>query len=510
MKPNLEINRFLQRQINKYLSPELIEQNESIQKFIEAVNQTYINYEKDAELFEQSSRLNDIEYQEINDTLKSKLSKINEFQEKLIQAIYQLTDAELTDHVSTDVIDLLKILNDEIKLKKDYQQQLFNAKLEAEKASEAKSDFLSIMSHEIRTPLNAIIGMIYIMEKEEHLEHFRENLNVLKLSANNLFLLINDILDYNKIEAGKIELEEIPFNFSVLVDQIKSSLTVKAEENLNKISIKTDTDFNPNVIGDPLRIGQILTNLVSNACKFTQNGEIKISLETLTLEKEKIHFRIKVADNGIGIEKEKFDVIFQKFGQAESKTTRKYGGTGLGLIISRKLLQLMNSDIVLKSKVGKGSTFQFDLQLPLVQSEKNNFSEMNEFNEIQLNGLKVLLVEDNLINTKIAVKILSNWGIEIETAENGLVGVNMFQNNRYDLILMDLSMPVMDGYEATSIIRTKDTKIPILALTASASYGYLEKAMKMGVNDYIIKPFNPKELNYKLSKYHQDKFYSTV
>lgn len=509
MKTNIEINRFLQRQINKFLSPELIDQNENLRNFIDAVNQTYTNYEKDAELFEQSSQLNDIEYQKINDKLKSELLKINEFQEKLIQAIYQLTDTELSEPFSSDVIDLLKILNKEIKLKKDYQKQLFHAKLDAEKASEAKSDFLSIMSHEIRTPLNAIIGMVYLMEKE-NLGAFNENLNVLKLSANNLFLLINDLLDFNRIEAGKIELEEIPFNFSLLLEQIKSSLTSKAEENLNKIKIITDADFNPNLIGDPLRIGQILTNLVSNACKFTQNGTIKISINTISVNNKNIHFSVKVADNGIGIEKEKFDLIFQKFTQAESKTTRKYGGTGLGLVISRKLLQLMNSDIVLKSKVGKGSTFQFELQLGLIQSENNNFSEMNEFNEIQLNGLKVLLVEDNLINTKITVKILSNWGIEIETAENGLIGVEMFLENRYDLILMDLSMPVMDGYEASAIIREKDSKIPIIALTASASYGYLEKALKMGVNDYIIKPFNPKELNYKLSKYMQNKVYSTL
>lgn len=505
MKPKIEINRFLQRQINKFLSPELIEQNESIRKFIEAVNQTYINYEKDAELFEQSTRLNDIEYREINKKLKDELLSKSEFQNQLIMAINQLNVSKLSTHRSTDLNDLLQILNDEIKFKQEFQDQLYHAKLEAEKASEAKSDFLSIMSHEIRTPLNAIIGMIYIMEKEQNLDHFKENLSVLRLSANNLFLLINDILDYNKIEAGKIDLEEIPFHFTTLVNQIKSSLTVKAEENLNKISVYTDVDFNPNVIGDPLRIGQIITNLVSNACKFTQNGEIKISIETLTIEKEMINFRVKVSDNGIGIEKENFELIFQKFSQAESKTTRKYGGTGLGLIITKKLLQLMNSDIALKSKVGVGTTFYFDLKLPLVISDVQQASAINEFNEIQLNGLKVLLVEDNLINTKIAVKILTQWGIIIETAENGLIGVDKFQNNRYDLILMDLSMPVMDGYEATSIIRTKDAKIPILALTASASYGYLEKAMKMGVNDYIIKPFNPKELNYKLSKYYQEK-----
>jgi len=491
----ITVNNHLNRQIKKFLLDENIRNNPQVVNFIAAVSQTYSNYDKDADLHQQATRLNDAEYQEVNSKLKEELEEKVFFENKLIKTIYKLT--------GDDLISLVKILNKEIEIKKEHQEMLFAAKANAERANEAKSDFLSIMSHEIRTPLNAIIGLIYIMEKENTLASFQENLEVLKHSSNNLFLLINNILDFSKIEAGKVDIEKIPFNLKELVIQISKSLELQASENLNKIKLIIDDDFKPNVISDPLRLSQIMTNLISNAIKFTRGGEIIIEMNQISLIGGISTFKVQVKDSGIGIDLDKFNLIFEKFSQAETTTTRKFGGTGLGLVITKKLLNLLDSDINIDSKINEGSNFYFVLQLPIDADFADQTDRIfsNDYKEKDLDGLQVLLVEDNLINVKIADKIISQWNVNVDIAHNGLIAVEKHLANQYDVILMDLSMPIMDGYEATTIIRERDKKIPIIALTASASHGYLDRAIKLGINDYVIKPFSPKELNMKLYKY---------
>jgi len=501
-KNNLHIH--LNRQINKFLSDDIINDNPSLQKFIEVVNQSYLNYEKDAELFEQSIRLNDIEFYEINRKLEDQLFKKKGVQAKLIEAIKQLnTNNEIELDTDDNLIYLLQILHNEIVFKKEFEEQLFIAKSNAEQANEAKSDFLSIMSHEIRTPLNAILGLLYIMEKEDTIESFHENLGVLKTSAQNLFLLLNNILDFNKIESGKIDLEKIPFNLKDLVLEITKSLEVKAIENQNSIEIIIDENFIPDIIGDPLRLSQIITNLVLNAIKFTKGGLIKVKIDQVGQNNNNTVFRVQIIDNGIGIDLDKFDSIFQKFTQADSKTSRQFGGSGLGLVIAKKLLVMMQSDIELMSEIGRGSNFGFVLEMPIFNKNVSSsvLTSTSSYVEKNFTGLKVLLVEDNLINVKVADKILKQWGVEVEVAMNGLIATEKHKSGSYDLILMDLSMPVMDGYEATTIIRSSNSTIPIIALTASTSYLSLEKALQIGINEYITKPFSPKELNVKLSKY---------
>jgi signal transduction histidine kinase/CheY-like chemotaxis protein len=498
------LHRHLKRQIDKYLTDEDICNNPNLISFFETINQTYLNYERDAELFEQSARLNDKEYFEINAKLKEELNKKEFFQKKLIEAIKQLNDDGKKLNGDDNFLDLLHILHKEIEIKKEFQEKLFKSKAYAEEANEAKSEFLSIMSHEIRTPLNAIIGLIYIMEKENSLQSFHENIEVLKHSAQNLFLLINNILDFSKIEAGKVDIERIPFNIIDLVKQIARSLEARASENLNTIEVIVDKDFVPNLISDPLRINQVITNLVSNAIKFTEDGTIKIKLNQIAIQGKMSTFKIEVIDSGIGIDKERFQSIFEKFAQAETNTSRQYGGTGLGLVITKKLLNLLGSEIKFESELGSGSNFYFTLNLPIdTKLSAVNTNDLHEdYKEENLKGLRVLLVEDNMINTKIAQKIMGQWDVIVDNAENGLVGVEKFNSNSYDVILMDLSMPVMDGYDATIRIRENDKLIPIIALTASASFGYLDRALQIGINEYIIKPFNPKELNMKLRKYY--------
>jgi CheY-like chemotaxis protein len=259
----------------------------------------------------------------------------------------------------------------------------------------------------------------------------------------------------------------------------------------------------PNLISDPLRISQILNNLVSNALKFTANGKVQIKITQEAFLNKISTFKVEVIDTGIGIEKENFKKIFKKFSQADNKTSRKYGGTGLGLVITQRLLHLLGSDIAFSSEPGEGSNFYFTLNLPIVTNSQtiDSHSIQDSYEEINLKGLKVLLVEDNMINIKIAQKIMQKWDVEVDLAENGEVAIEKFNANTYHIILMDLSMPVMDGYEATTEIRKTDKLIPIIALSASASFGYLDRALQIGINEYIIKPFNPKELNMKLHKY---------
>ena len=487
-------HRTLVRQIKKHI-PNFDSTCPNLQAFLDSVNQTYSNFERDKELFEQASKLNDNEFRGITEQLKLQLKEKNDFQIKLQQLILSLDENYSSANENVEINQLINILKLQIENKNKFQKELVEAKNLAEKANSAKTDFLSMMSHEIRTPLNAIIGLLYIMEKENTHESFIENLDILKFSANTLHVLINDILDFNKIEEGKVDLEKIPFNIKFLISEIKKSLETKAQEKENKIKLFIDEDIVEELVGDPFRIGQIITNLVSNAIKFTLNGVIIITLDLISKDKDFSTIKVSIKDTGIGIPKDKFELIFEKFTQADNQITRKFGGSGLGLVITSKLLRLMDSVIELQSEVNVGSTFAFKLTLPIAKdfiSEKTQKKEHLLQIEEDLNGMKILLVEDYDINVKVAKKILSRWNVSIDVAENGIVALKKYKKNKYDVILMDIQMPEMDGYTATKYI---------LAITASASIGNQEKASSNGMNDYVTKPFNPIELNMKLKKY---------
>lgn len=382
-------------------------------------------------------------------------------------------------------------------------KQLIIAKEEAERSSRVKADFLSTMSHEIRTPLNGVLGNINLLLLEDPRKDQMDKINTMKFSAENLLTLINDILDFNKIDEGKLKLESVDFNLIELIKNVKAGFDPMAGSKKIALILQLDQNIPEQVIGDPTRLTQIITNLLGNAVKFTEKGEVKLSISSRKLPGNSVEIYFKIIDSGIGISPQQLQNIFESFSQASSDTTRKYGGSGLGLAISKKLLDIMGSRIQVKSKQGVGSEFLFKLIFEKGQAKSIESSDEEQESEPEvrnLKGLKVLLVEDNKINTRIAKQMLEKWEIEVEWAEDGQAAINKFKPGKYDLIFMDLHMPIVDGFEATRAIRKIDQKIPIVALTAAIKIQDKNKVLEAGMNEFVSKPFKPKELFALISK----------
>jgi len=380
---------------------------------------------------------------------------------------------------------------------------LEEANKEAERASKAKAAFLSTMSHEIRTPLNAIIGMTHMLMDGQTPKDQLEQLRITNFSAKTLLSLVNDILDFSKIDAGKIIFESISFHLRNLLLEINESLKINADGKRLPLVLEIEKEVPDFVLGDPVRLTQILTNLIGNAIKFTETGEVRLVVAVVNKGGQDMELSFTVKDTGIGIPKEKHETIFKRFQQADSGTTRNYGGTGLGLAITKQLVELQQGRIEVESAVGKGSKFTVFLGFGRSQDTEPD-KEQQLKNQSKLQGYKVLLVEDNLINQKVACNFLRKWEMYYEVANNGQEALKLVSDNEYDLILMDIQMPIMDGFEATRRIRkmtdARKRAIPIVALTASAPLEVREKIFAAGVSEYVIKPFNPSELFGKLEK----------
>ncbi len=409
-----------------------------------------------------------------NNEIQAQKEEIEEKAEKL-----NLTNRHLTE----------KILELEVT-----QTNLIQAKEDAEKANVIKSQFLSVMSHEIRTPMNAVIGLTEILIDDNPRNDQIENLNLLKFSAGSLLDLISGILDYSKLEANKVEFENVSFNLNSLVDNISKVFSEKINRKHIEFSVEYDKRIPEELVGDPSRITQVLNNLIGNAVKFTSKGEISFSVSAVKINTDNCLLEFSVSDSGIGIPENKIEDIFNIFTQASSSITREFGGTGLGLAITKKLLQIMNSDISVESREGFGSTFSFQLQLPVAKKPESIISVIADNNSNSLNGYKVLVVEDNVINVKVVTKFLSKWGAQFDISENGDIAVQMAKKIKYDVILMDLQMPVMDGYQATEEIRKFDLITPIIAVTAEVLQEKKHKLKDMKWNGIVIKPFKPEEL----------------
>ena len=394
----------------------------------------------------------------------------------------------------------------DITYQKNTEKTLIEAKEAAIKSSLVKAQFLSSMSHEIRTPMNAVIGLIYLMLQEDPRPDQKAHLETLKFSAENLLELINDILDFSKIEAGKIEINAIDFSLEEIIKNINHGFGTRAAEKGIGLSLNYDERLPSMLIGDPLRLSQIMNNLINNAIKFTDEGGIDITIKMKEERNSEVDIFFSVEDTGIGIPSDKLKTIFEDFSQVDNANLRQ--GTGLGLSITKELLKLQNSQIEVESTFGEGSVFYFTLTFKksYIREEKLDSALIHDCNTScknnSLEGMRILLVEDNKINQKVTKKFLTKWGVETTIADNGQIALDCVQINDYDLVLMDMQMPVMNGIEATKAIRAlggKFDKLPIIALTASAVLDMKRNAIKAGLNGFITKPFTPDILYAKIA-----------
>ncbi len=394
-------------------------------------------------------------------------------------------------------------------IRKD-NQALIKAKEVAENTAEMKQRFLASMSHELRTPLNVVIGTANLLEQSEHTQQQQKYIDALKITSQSLLGLINNILDVSKIESGKIELENKPFELTKLLEDLMQLYSFKSRDKKLGLYKKFDLSLPNYVIGDSLRLNQVLINLLDNAMKFTDSGgEVELKAKVIDESEDDVAICFQVSDSGIGIAPEKINSIFDSFVQADESTTRIYGGTGLGLSISQHLVSLFGGQLEVESEYGKGATFGFTINL--IKDKETVFippEERVEFSTVRANDdyTKILLVEDHDFNQMIAIQLLKNWSnkIEVDIAHNGKEGVEKVRKNYYDLVLMDIAMPEMDGLTATKMIRTElpeeKKNIPIIAMTAHALKTEMEKCFAAGMNDFISKPIDQSLLFKKINK----------
>lgn len=413
------------------------------------------------------------------------------------------SDISLRKKMEEDLLEANKVTELSLAKVNKTLDELTIAKKELEASMKVKGQFMANMSHEIRTPMNAVIGFTDLLLKTPLNQEQKQYIEAVKISGKNLLTIINDILDFSKIESGKLVLEKIKFNLSSAVSTVSELMQPKSVEKNIHLSTKIDPKIPDNLIGDPTRLNQILLNLLGNAIKFTNQGEINISVDLQSDANDMVELKFSIKDTGIGIPKEKLPTLFREFNQVSNETTRKYGGTGLGLAIVKQLVELQEGTVAVESEVNKGSTFSFILKFKKDLSSKVENKETDELYEVgNLEGIHVLLVEDNVLNQILAKKVLTDWKMEVEIAENGLIGIEKLKKTDFDIILMDIQMPEMDGYEATIAIRKTlpqpKNNTPIIAMTAHALSGEAEKCANVGMNDYISKPFEQKVLYSKI------------
>ncbi|MEA5426976.1 PAS domain S-box protein [Arcicella lustrica] len=456
-----------------------------------------------------SKNLFDITPQRIQDKMTSYLEAIAKYgsYKGLVKVVHKNGSFRtwLSNSVLSELLDGRKYvignavdMTERIKM----ERELISAKVLAERNAHAKDVFLANMSHEIRTPMNAITGFANLLKETKLDSEQKEFVSNINTAAENLLGIINDILDLSKIESGHLVIESVPFNLYEVIKNIKSVLTYKALGKNLELDYQISASIPHTILGDPTRLTQILLNLTNNAIKFTEAGSVKIVLDLQSENEDEYNILFKIIDTGVGIPQDKLMVIFDRFAQANSDTTRKFGGTGLGLSISKLLIELQQGNIFVESEEHVGSTFYFNLSFKKVKGEIIQKQETYLLPIDPHKKVRILLAEDNPLNQKLAMKVLERFGFFPELAENGRIAVLKVQEKQYDVILMDLQMPEMDGYQATQFIRKKlENNTPIIALTAHSLIGEKEKCMAVGMNDYITKPFSPKDLFNKIASF---------
>ena len=442
-----------------------------------------------------------------------------EIQKETMPSDEELLDKErsenfnvITNGLSIAIIAILSLLtlslykNNNLRAKantllQDKNTELQLAKEKAEKASLAKAQFLSTITHELRTPLYAVTGLTHLLMEENPREHQREHLDSLKFSGEFLLSLINNILDLNKLEANKVEIEKISFHLKKRINDVLIALKKSANDKQTTLRVDYDDSIPESLSGDPVKLSQVLINLIGNSVKFTQNGEVVIRVRKIDQYNNSIKLNFEIEDNGVGISKKKQKTIFETFSQGSLQINRKFGGTGLGLSIVKNLLELMNSKIQLESKLGEGSKFWFNLDLDISDEKVSQQSKTEKKKVIDLEylfGKNVLVVEDNKINQMITKKILEKNKMVCQVADNGTDAVQLVKENDFDVVLMDIHMPGISGIEATQKIREFNKALPIIALTAVTIDENLDEFFRVEFNEIIPKPFKPEEFFEKI------------
>jgi signal transduction histidine kinase/DNA-binding response OmpR family regulator len=410
-------------------------------------------------------------------------------------------EARIIAIAENEAIGIVRNITDAVRT----NMELVRARKTAEEALNAKEDFLSMMSHEIRTPLNVVIGMTYLLLEQDPNPDQLRLINTLKFSSDNLLRLINDLLDFSKIKAGKLVFENIDFNVKEFIWNIFESYKLQLDSSRVELTLDIDDKIPAYINGDYSRLTQILNNLLSNAQKFTDQGKIGIDLSLVSKKKDRVRIKFEVSDSGIGISPQKMNTIFEPFNQGEKHISRRYGGTGLGLAIVKQLIELLGGNISVSSEQDKGSRFTVELPFGVVDKDKIATKDEafdNLTNEIQ--NLKILYAEDVSSNQFLMKGYADLWKFELDIASNGEEAINLFVENDYDVVLLDLQMPVMDGFQAAKRIREiegiTNKHTPILAVTGDISELTLKTLSNSGMNDYISKPINPKIMIEKIQE----------
>ena len=450
----------------------------------------------DYEKFKESERLKEIEQTNAENKQQEKASKFSKLISILAIALISILSLLSLALYKNNIIRTQSNL-----LLEEKNRELVLAKEKAEKASNARTEFISTVSHELRTPLNAINGIAHLLLEEKPKKSQMNYLESLKFSGDYLTKFINNILEIQKIDSDKIEMENINFDLKKLLANIHSSLKELASENNNNFDFKIDSGIPDYLIGDPTKLSQILMNLINNALKFTLNGNVTVTSKLISLEDKEASIYFEVKDSGIGIPEDKLQTVFDSFSQGSVGINRKYGGTGLGLTIVKKLVGILGGNIKLESAVNKGSAFSFELPFKVAEKPLKIDTINQIINDSNLKSKRILVVEDNKINQMVSKKMLENKGVLCEIVDNGEEAIEIVKNKKFDMVLMDVHLPGISGTIATKYIREFDNKIPVIALTAISLDENRKMLLSYGMNDVITKPFIPENFYAIISKY---------